>query len=163
MAINKKIIAEAGIKKELETLEIVLSAKVARSAISLDEYIRLRLSQGATKQTIKASLLLDLKEGGRIFGEFKNALQPTFAGSVSRFRDVGELAELGLDIKYRWVAILVNTCPDCLDRHGQVQQHEDWEQLGLPRTGATVCGENCKCVLLPEEATELEPIYRKKK
>lgn len=154
---------QAGIEKELDTLDIILTAKINRTALTIKEYIALRVSQGANLKVIREDLLTDLEEGGRIFGEFKNALRPTFAGSTNRFRDVGALAEMGVSNKYRWCAVLVNTCPDCLDRHNEVQSWQEWENEGLPRSGATVCGQNCKCVLLPAEATELEPIYRKGK
>ncbi len=159
--INKSI-TQAGITKELATLDIILTAKIDRTAITLEEYIDLRLSQGTDLEVLRADLLTDLEEGGRIFGEFKNSLQPTFAGSVSRFRDVGELAQLGLLGKWRWSAVLVNTCPDCIERHNQVKTWNEWEAEGLPRTGATVCEFNCKCVLIPSEATALEPIFRGK-
>jgi hypothetical protein len=155
-----QLIARAAIQKELDTLAITLMAKVTRSSITLQEYIQMRLVQGATKAAIQADLLADLEEGGRIFGEFKRALQPTFAGSTSRFRDVGVLAQMGITTQYRWVAVLVNTCPDCLERHNQVKKWAEWEDEGLPRSGATVCGQNCKCVLLPKEVAELEPIKR---
>ena len=116
---NKEVI-KAGVEKELATLEIVINGKIGRTLIALEEYIQMRQSQGATLDVIRADLLTDLEEGGRIFGEFKNAIKPTFAGSVNRFRDVGLLAETGISLKYRWVAVLVNTCDDCLDRHNQV-------------------------------------------
>lgn len=161
MAVNKEIIRE-NLDKEMTTLDIVLTAKINRTAITLEEFIQMRLSQGAAMTAIREDLLTDLESGGRIFGEFVNALQPTFAGSTSRFRDVGQLAELGITEKYRWVAVLVNTCPDCLERHNKAKSWGDWEADGLPRTGATVCKENCKCVLIPAEVTELEPVMRKK-
>lgn len=157
---NKKKLASNAINKELTTLDIILAAKIGRTALTLEEYVQMRLSQGATREAIRADLLTDLEEGGRIFGEFKNALQPTFAGSTNRFRDVGMLAETGIDKQWRWVAVLVNTCPDCLERHNLIKKWADWEEEGLPRSGATVCGQNCKCVLLPEEVASLEPIMR---
>ena len=154
-------VTKAGIEKELKTLEIILAAKIGRTTITLEEYIQLRFSQGTPLETIKEDLLTDLQLGGRIFGEFKNALQPTFAGSINRFRDVGTLAETGISATFRWVAILVNTCPDCIERHNKVQSWVEWEAEGLPRSGATVCGQNCKCVLISDEATVLaEPIMR---
>ena len=153
-------ITDEGIKKELKTLEIILAAKVGRTAITLEEYIQMRLSQGTPIEIIREDLLTDLQVGGRIFGEFRNALQPTFAGSISRFRVIGTLAETGISAQFRWVAILVNTCPDCIQRHNQVQSWAEWEVEGLPRSGATVCGQNCKCVLISEEATVLQPIMR---
>ena len=158
---SKKITQE-GIAREIATLDIVLAAKVGRTALTLEEYIRVRHAQGATLEIIRADLLTDLEEGGRIFGEFINALKPTFGGSIHRFRDIGVLAENGAKQKYRWVAVLVNTCPDCLDRHNKIKLWADWEEDGLPRTGAKVCKENCKCVLLPEKVTELEPVMRSK-
>ena len=154
----KKKIVEAGINKELTTLDIILAAKVGRTAITLDEYVKLRQAQGATLEAIRSDLITDLREGGRIFGEFKNSLQPTFAGSTSRFRDIGALTETGISATYRWVAILVNTCPDCLERHNQVKKWAEWEEEGLPRSGATVCGQSCKCMLVSAEATAIEPV-----
>ncbi len=162
MATKESKITQAGIDKELTTLEIILAARIGRTALTLEEYVQMRLSQGAAIEAIRADLLKDLEEGGKIFGEFKNALQPTFAGSTNRFRDVGMLAETGTEKQWRWVAVLVNTCPDCLERHNQIKHWADWEEEGLPRSGATVCGQNCKCVLLPEEVASLEPIIRGK-
>lgn len=156
-----RLIADEGITRELATLDITLSAKIARTAITIEEYINVRRAQGATLAVIRADLLTDLESGGRVFGEFTNAMKPTFAGSTHRFRDAGALAEMGVSNKYRWVAVLVNTCPDCMDRHNKIKQWAGWEDDGLPRTGATVCKENCKCVLIPAEAAELAPILRK--
>lgn len=153
-------LARGAFNRELDTLEIMLTAKIGRTALTLEEYVQTRLSQGAALNAIKKSLLVDLEKGGRIFGEFRNAIKPTFRGSVSRFRDAGALVEMGVDTTYRWVAVLVNTCPDCLERHNNIAKWENWEAEGLPRTGATVCGVNCKCVLLPEAVTELDPIVR---
>ena len=153
-------ILETASDREIETLNIGLTAKVSRTTITIEEYINTRLTQGVTIEVIKDDLLKDLAEGGRIFGEFRNAIKATYAGSVSRFRDTAQLAETGMDIKYRWVAVLINTCPDCLDRHGNIATWDQWEAEGLPRTGSTVCKEHCKCVLIPEGATEMAPIYR---
>lgn len=160
---EREEIAQEALKQELETLDILLTTKIARTVLTLQEYIEIRKLQGASLTAIRSGLLTDLETSGRIFGEFRNAIRPTFAGSTSRFRDAGSLTELGVDKSYRWVAVLVNTCPDCISRHNQVKTWEQWEAEGLPRTGATICRENCKCVLLPKEATELEPIMRGKK
>jgi len=147
--------------RELDTLEIFLTAKAQRTAITLEEYIQSRVIQGATKEAIKADLLADLEGGGRIFGEFRNAVRATSNGTVNRFRDTAIFQELGTEQNYRWAAVLVKTCPDCMDRHGKVKKWDEWEADGLPRTGQTVCKENCRCMLIPEEFTVLEPIMRK--
>lgn len=144
-------------------MDIFLQAKAKRTAISIEEYIQTRLAQGASKETLQADLLDDLENGGRIFSEFRNAIRATSNGVINRFRDNGIFSSIGVDTKYRWVAVLINTCPDCLERHNQVQTWSDWEAEGLPRTGQTVCKENCKCILLPADNTDTEPIMRGKK
>lgn len=152
--------------REAETLEIMLAASAGRTAITIDEYIKVRVLQGASLESIQADLLTDLNTGGRIFGEFRNSIRATVNGSINRLRDDALFAEQGTITQYRWVAILVNTCPDCLDRHGKSKPWKQWETEGLPRTNHTVCKQNCKCALIPSAVTELEnmgPIMRPKR
>jgi hypothetical protein len=160
---QKSNIIQTLIFREITSMEISLTAKANRTAITLEEYISLRLTQGSNAETIEKDLLDDLENGGRIFGEFRNAIRTTSNGIINRSRDVGVYSEFGLDSKYRWVAVLINTCPDCLERHGQIKTWDEWEIEGLPRTGQTVCKENCKCVLLMASTTEIAPIIRGKK
>lgn len=147
-------------QKEIDTMEIVLVASAEKTAITIEEYISTRLKQGADPDVVEAALIKDLEEGGRIFGEFRNAIRATTTGVVNRARDNAIFANLGLDTPYRWVAVLINTCPDCLERHNRVQPWPLWELEGLPRTGATVCKHFCHCFLIPAFTTEIEPIQR---
>lgn len=149
------------VNKELLTMDIFLMTKANRTAITLEQYISIRLAQGVSKDVLQADLLKDLEEGGRIFGEFRNAIRATSNGVINRMRDNAIFGTFGINTQYRWVAILVNTCPDCLERHNQVQPWSEWELEGLPRTGATVCMENCKCILAPVAETSV--IMRGKK
>lgn len=159
---EQKSLYEELINREVESIEVFLAAKARRAAISLEEYVATQLIHGVSREAIRQGLLDDLEEGGRIFGEFRNAIRATSNGMINRVRDNSIFSVVGVKTKYRWVAVLVNTCPDCLDRHGKVKEWDKWEEDGLPRTGQTVCKENCKCVLLPATTTELEPIMRNK-
>ena len=141
--------------REMQTMEILLVTKARRTALTVDEYIQTRLLQGADPEVLKADLIKDLEEGGRIFGEFRKAIKATVVGNTGRLRDIAQYSENGMDLKYQWVAILVNTCPDCLELHGEIKTMDEWEASGLPRTGMTVCKENCKCMLVP--AMKVEP------
>ena len=161
-SINQETFEEM-MDREFNTLEIMLYGKGAWLAVTLDEFVGAARNQGMTKEAIRATLLEDLESGGRIFGEFRRSMKATAKGAVYRVRDNAEFASFGVITSYRWIAVLINTCPDCLARHGQVREWEEWEGAGLPRSGQTVCGSNCKCVLLPEETTEIEPIKREKK
>jgi hypothetical protein len=146
--------------REIDTMTLFLGSKAVQAATTLEEYINVRLLQGVGIETIKAELIKDLMEGGRIFGSFRSAIRATANGVSNRMRDVAEFSEIGLIEKYRWSAVLIKTCPDCLERHGQVKTWEEWEAEGMPRTGHTVCKEFCRCVLLPADTTVLEPITR---
>lgn len=153
------------VDRELRSIEITLAAKAARTAITIDEYIELQLNQGIDKEVLLKALEEDLLNGGRIFGEFRNAVRATANGSINRFRDAGEMAELDVEegSKFRWAAVFVNTCPDCEARHGEVKTWEEWEEEGLPRSGQTVCREHCKCMLIPASMPAMEPIKREKR
>ena len=148
---------------DIASMEVVLRAKAAKTSINIQEFINLALLNGSSREAIRKELLRDLADGGRIFGDFRNSIKATSNGVINRLRDSGQFGELGEEGKYRWVAVLVNTCPDCLERHGEVKTFLEWEEFGLPRTGHTVCKENCKCMLLPADVAALEPIQRARK
>lgn len=161
MADNKKF--ESMTNFEVEAMNILLISKAQKTALSLSEFIQLARLQGATDDAIKAELLADLEEGGRLFGEFRNSIRATSNGVINRMRDSAQFAEDIAVETYRWVAVLVNTCPDCIERHGRVKNMDEWEADGLPRAGFTVCKENCKCVLINADSSILEPILRTKR
>ncbi len=161
-------ILEESVNRTLQSMTILFTAKALRTAITLDEFIQNSIVNGATLSEIETLLLNDLRNNGRIFGEFTRAIKATSNGIINNFRDDGMLAEFGLDDQFRWVAVLVNTCPDCLSRHNDVSKTwEEWEAKGLPRTGFTVCKQHCKCMLIPvdeiAEIESIEPIKRNKK
>lgn len=160
MAADEEILGALA-NRELDVMSIQLLAKASRTAITLEEFVQVRLLQGSSAAAIRSDLLSDLLIGGRIFGEFRTAVKATASGGINRIRDVGQFSENGVTGKFRWAAVLVNTCPDCMERHGSNKKWEEWEADGLPRSGQTVCKERCRCMLVPSEFTELEPIKRK--
>ena len=138
-------------KNQMTAMEISLSSAVTRTVASLDEIIdRLRL-MGLSDDAILTQLETDLRDGGRIFGEFRRAVKATTEGTIGSISTDAYLDEFGTDIDFTWIAALVNTCEDCLSRHGDVRKYAEWEKAGLPRTGWSVCRANCQCVLVPEE------------
>lgn len=152
------------IRREIEIMEMHLYAGAIRSAVTIETYVKSRVTAGASKTAIKAELLKDLKEGGRIFGEFRNAVKATANGVMSRTRDIAQIDEHGLEQDFKWVAVLdERTCPDCERRHGQSKSWDEWESEGLPRTGATKCGNYCRCILVPQGVPDIEPVRRKRR
>lgn len=152
--------ADEQLSEGLELLEIVIAGRVATSAsitvLRLDELINTMIKSGMSKDSIKSVLLADLNEGGRIFGEFRNAIKNTTSQAVTNASFEAEkfvYNEKGIE-SFRWVSAGNNVCPDCAERAGRVQQYNYWELAGLPRSGFSVCGANCNCRIVPESYSE---------
>lgn len=65
---------------------------------------------------------------------------------------VGQNNVYGNSLKFQWVSVgSSKICEDCEARIGQIETWEQWEALGYPATGFSVCKENCYCQLVPEE------------
>ncbi len=155
---------QAKLDMETEALMISLEANAAVTAVRVEEFIDLSLMQGISPAEIREQLLTDLHQGGRLFGEFRNSVKATGRGSINRMRDAGQLAEHEIEQAFRWAAVMVNTCEDCLRRHNlPAMEWDEWVAIGLPRTGRTICKQNCKCMLIPDDESELAPIIRGKK
>ena len=149
---------------DLNTLSISLRTAATRTAATLEELIARALETGMTKEALRAYLLQDLEEGGRIFGEFRRAIAASGNGIIRDFSDTGQWAEDDDKqvARFMWIAVMINTCPDCMERHGRIKTMEDWEQEGLPRAGFTVCRSHCQCNLVDADVAILmpKPIYR---
>jgi hypothetical protein len=149
--------------RESEMLMIRLMANVSITSVRLDEYIRISLLQGRTAEEIEKALLEDLNNGGRIFGEFRNSIKATAHGNIRRISDVGQYAFQGMEKAMRWITVQdQKVCPDCMPRHNQSATMEAWEFMGLPRTGWSVCRDNCRCVLVDSQL-DLPVIERKRR
>lgn len=56
-----------------------------------------------------------------------------------------------------WIAVLVGSCPDCVDRHGEEHTMREWAGLGLPGSESILCRQHCRCYLAPVDMFEGEP------
>ena len=69
-----------------------------------------------------------------------------------------------------WVWIAANggeACPDCTPRHGVQMTKTQWQNIGMPGTGLTICGGACMCALEPVEYVQnneslVKPLQYKK-
>ncbi len=152
-------------ERELKVLEIALFTAAEVTSLRLEEYIQTRLLQGATASVLEKELLTDLKEGGRLFGEFRNAVKATAHGNMRKIADIGTYAYEGISGQMlRWVTVQDNkVCPDCLPRHGNEKTLELWEVEGLPRSGWSVCRNHCRCVLVNTQGQDLPVVIRKRR
>lgn len=147
---------------DLRTMSILLKSRATKAALGLEEFITLAVENGVDRRGLRDVLIQDLREGGRIFGDFRRQINATANGVVKRASDTGSFSVLEEIKTYRWVAVGDgNVCPQCVDRHGKEKTMEEWERIGLPATGTTYCKENCRCVLVPAKIIKLDPISLK--
>jgi len=66
---------------------------------------------------------------------------------------------------YVWITAGGNVCQDCIVRHGMKATYEEFIQLGLPKSGFSVCDTHCQCEVvglykLRQEGVTLNDVRR---
>ena len=110
-----------------------------------------------SKDAIKQRLVDDLHNGGPIFGDFRSQFKSIGERAIENGSQVTHNAvyseALGDSQLYLWVLDprVENHCDDCLERaEWEPKTMQEWEDLGLPGSGVTVCTTHCYCNLEPE-------------
>ena len=86
---------------------------------------------------------------------FTTEMERRVEGAVRQVAQEGletfQRIEYGDDQLYTWQTGVTESgthCPDCLEREDmEPMTMEEWQSVGLPRTGATICTDHCMCVL----------------
>ena len=145
------------------TADIVAASKL--SAIGLEEYVNRMIRSGMSRDALRTILTRDLIDGGPIFGDFKKNFKSTFKGAVENtFRDALN-SDKDLNQSFEWIGISdFKLCNDCRSRINMKPRNwPQWEMIGLPGAGATICGSNCRCWLAPiEDGIDKEIILKSK-
>ena len=120
----------------------------------LEREIALLRNAGVTDAAILNILGDDLATNGRIFGEFRNTIKRGIVSATMQASRVGADRVYGDSVMMRWVSVgTPRICPDCEERIGEVRSWDEWESLGLPASGFSVCKEFCYCQLVPENVS----------
>jgi len=142
-------------------IRVNLNRTVSVTTINLESLIETMRSSGASDKVIKEVLMNDLKNGGKIFGQFKNQFKAIGEYGIGNMANIGIVSVLSSKYEgqeYKWQAVGRNICPDCQDRHGQIATWEEWKLAGLPQSGFSVCGMHCKCTLVNEGNWNSDPL-----
>jgi len=141
-----------------EGLEILLLSDMATEAevatLTIEQFIKSRLAAGMSKDQIREILQRDLFEGGQLFGDFRKNIKSSQRAASENFaraplieKQEGLLDWIGVGDK--------RICPDCAERNNMSPRpFREWASIGLPGEGATICGSNCRCILLPVDSLE---------
>ena len=128
-----------------------LTRSIERTFAELEAWMVSMQDYGMSDDMIKELLEADLKVGGRLFGEFRTAIKRDVIYSIDASMAkamIDTYKESGIEL-FEWSIESDNPCPDCLDRESEPPRPmEYWEAVGLPKSGFSVCRDNCKCRLV---------------
>lgn len=134
---------------------------------------------GATADAVVATLV-EAKDTTQHFGTFFRAVRASTSAAVDNAGDALQdeaYRGAGLGKAWTWIGVTKGTarCPigitladgrggGCDTRHSEVFTDEELVILRKPRGGGTICGNDCRCIKVPAEAThtakEIEVIER---
>lgn len=126
--------------------------KAAMTALSIEDAIKGLYDGGMSKDEI-LSFIFDSPTGR---AQFVDPISNAFGNSVStnlqqirhNTRDAVYNANLPENQLYSWTLVKVNNCEDCVARSNEAPKTmAEWELVGLPQAGATICNEYCGCEL----------------
>lgn len=130
---------------------------------SIHEQAFFQETLGRSREAIVAELQQNKAGLGKQFASLTTrlvTLSNSFIGSASGVVAMGGKTSRA----YAWIVVLDGKeCADCHPRHGESRTYEEWVEQGLPRTGWSVCGGYCRCVLFPLELFEKDkfgPVQR---
>ena len=155
---NDEITEEVTQNLEEEDENILLWATLGISfgidvfATKLEREIALLRNAGISEGAIVNILRNDLATNGRIFGEFRNTIKRGIVSATMHASRIGQDRIYGDSVGMQWVSVgSPRICVDCEDRIGEVRTWDEWEAVGLPASGFSVCKEFCYCQLIPSE------------
>ena len=118
----------------------------------IERELALLRNAGVTESVILDILGNDLARNGRIFGEFRNTIKRGIVSAIMQASRVGADRVYGDSVMLRWVSVgTPKICIDCTERVGEIRTWAEWQSLGFPASGFSVCKEYCYCQLVPED------------
>ena len=116
----------------------------------IEREIALLRNAGISNAAIIDILGNDLATGGRIFGEFRNTIKRGIVSATMQASRVGQDRVYGDRLDMQWVSVgSPKICPDFEGIISQIRSWDEWEAVGLPASGFSVCKEFCYCQLVP--------------
>jgi hypothetical protein len=130
---------------------IMISSKANMSQMRIDNFITMM------RQTVGDAEIESMIESGEsqvVENEVisaKNALdkivEQTHISAIQAGIEEKINEESDDDTLYEWIVDPIRPCPDCESRSGRIESWADWQLLGTPQSGFSVCGHYCRCSL----------------
>lgn len=150
----------------LDHYKLTVVALVTAVFTDIQNRATLQEGLGRSREVIVAELS-DEKAG---VGSKLKALLRSLVGATDSF--ISSAGGVVMIARYSgeltWVTVEdKRVCVDCAGLHGASHTPAAWIEFGLPRTGWSVCGGACRCMLMPtvafKRAGEFGPVVRKRR
>lgn len=153
-------------KIESVTIDVVDTINTSIQKISknaFDDYIRDikqrasdLISIGTDPEVVKQILLDDIKNNTGEFKKLSGTLNSVIDEGINKVSNFSSQEPIRvLSNRFKWIYEPgVEHCQTCIDRNNDVRSYEEWEDIGLPGAGTTVCKIYCKCTLWPVTVEE---------
>ena len=118
----------------------------------IEQEIGILRTAGMSDAGIIRTLSADFDTGGRIFGEYSRAIKRGIVLGIMQGFRVGQDNIYGDSLKFKWISVgSPKICKDCEERVGEIKTWDEWQELGVPASGFSVCKEYCYCQLIPAD------------
>lgn len=132
---------------------IILAQEANRTQQAIDGYITAQALQSETNiaallfgESTVASTLTDAYKA-HIVRVIKGAINSGFQEGSNEYHATKTPPEKLLT----WTLNPTSSgthCPDCVNRSGMRRTLAEWEVLGMPQSGFSICGNYCRCTLI---------------
>ena len=118
----------------------------------INKVVRTQGASGIAFTATEGALATDMITGGRLFGELKNSVKESLVEGINQTGQAGSFQAYDPDENtlFMWVTVAGHKiCADCLPRGGKQKTLKEWEAVGMPGSGWSVCRGFCYCILDP--------------
>jgi hypothetical protein len=155
------LITRSNERQALRRLEVSLMELKKEAAIltaDIDIFMANAKIAGFSNKETLAQLVRAAGDKDGIAQGFAKRVKSVTTAAIRRERSSSEIDEFKKvaleDEDWQWITISTKPCPDCEARAGKVMKLHQWEKLGLPGSGRTICGKYCRCKLMPFSISE---------
>lgn len=138
----------------------LLEIEKEKNVLSYDIRIfreRAKVAGFTDKEALKQLVVAGKNKDGLAQG-FAKRIKSVNVAAVRRENSAAEIAEYEKKVSpkelWQWISISSKPCPDCEARAGRVMTLSEWQRLGTPGAGRTICGRHCRCKLIPFKVAE---------
>lgn len=136
------------------TLRNMIILDIESETLRFERQIIEMRQMGMSQRQIVDAVYQDFLSDRTMFGSFQNAMADRLSNAVGQLEEIAAedvYAGVAGEILYKWITVGDDVvCTDCEEREGEVRSLGEWQDVGIPASGFSVCGARCRCKIVPE-------------